>query len=298
MICFEQRGLEHARRPGGFVAVLVEEVPPAEYDVIEGGQGKQVTDPGRPALGPLAEANRAHLGQRTDGFRQALADGENAGDEGRADGTEAYEENAEFALCWRNLKRFHRESALYHSTMALFRNARPQEPLIVSITGVRMGHRIVGVIGSHPGPFLDMAAKVGITGGAYALTTDSDAVSRVQAAAVEHGVLLDAGPIALPLPLPDGSFDLVLVDDREPRDETHCTSVALLTDLRRVLRPGGRIILAVPAPTSALAGLFGITSKAPDVQPLLDLLRDTGFIAARLLAAREGVGYVEAARPM
>ena len=65
-----------------------------------------------------------------------------------------------------------------------------------------------------------------------------------------------------------------------------------------MLRPGGRIILAVPAPTSALAGLFGITSKAPDVQPLLDLLRDTGFIAARLLASREGVGYVEAARPM
>ena len=128
------------------------------------------------------------------GFDKPLADGENAGDEGRADGTEAYEENAEFALCWRNLKRFHRESALYHSTMALFRNARPQEPLIVH-HGRSHGppNRRCG-IGSHPGPFLDMAAKVGITGGAYALTTDSDAVSRVQAAAVEHGVLLGRGP--------------------------------------------------------------------------------------------------------
>lgn len=182
--------------------------------------------------------------------------------------------------------------------MALFRNARPQEPLIVSITGVRMGHRIVGVIGSHPGPFLEMAAKVGITGGAYALTTDADAVSRVQAAAVAHGVLVDAGPLACPLPLPDSSFDLALVDDREPRDGAHGTSVALLTDVRRVLRPGGRIVVAVPAPTGALTGLFGLTSKPPDVQPLLNQLREAGFTAARLLTSRGGVGYVEAARPM
>jgi SAM-dependent methyltransferase len=182
--------------------------------------------------------------------------------------------------------------------MALFRNARPQEPLIVSITGVRMGHHIVGVIGSHPGPFLEMAAKVGITGGAYALTTDAGAVSRLQAAAAAHGVLVDAGPLASPLPLPDASFDLALVDDRVPRDGAHASSVALFTEILRVLRRGGRIIVAVPAPAGAFTGLFGLTSKPPDVQPLLDQLRKAGFTAARLLASRGGVGYLEAARPM
>jgi SAM-dependent methyltransferase len=181
--------------------------------------------------------------------------------------------------------------------MALFRKARPQEPLIVSITGVRLGYRIVGVIGSHPGPFLEMAAKVGITGGAYALATDAAAVSRVQAAAIERGVLVDAGLFSLPLSLPDASFDLALVDHRE-RSTVADGAVAVLQDLRRVLRPGGRIVLAVPAPTSAFAGLLGFTSKPPDVGPLLGLLGDAGFVAGRLLASREGVGYVEAARPM
>ena len=179
--------------------------------------------------------------------------------------------------------------------MAVFRRAPPQQPLIVSITGVGIGQRIVGIIGADPRLFLDVAARVGITGGAYALTPDAAAVSHLQAAAVKHGVLVDAGAISMPLPVPEGSFDLALIDDRVPRAMP--TSPALLENVWRVLRPGGRVILAVPAPASALAGLFGIMPKPPDVQPLLRSLGDAGFIAARLLAARDGVGFVEAARP-
>jgi SAM-dependent methyltransferase len=180
--------------------------------------------------------------------------------------------------------------------MALFRRAPPQEPLIVSITGVRIGQRLLGVIGSDPRLFFDAAARVGITGGAHALTADETAVSRLQTAAVKHGVLIDAAPVAVPLPLLDASFDLAFIDDRAPR-AAHPTSPALLAEVRRVLRPGGRIILAVPAPSSALAGVFGITPKPPDVMPVLRMLLDAGFIAARLLAARDGVGFLEAARP-
>jgi SAM-dependent methyltransferase len=182
--------------------------------------------------------------------------------------------------------------------MSLFRTALRQDPLIVSITGVQIGHRILGLVGGDARLFLDAAARVGITGSAFALATDSAAVGRVQEAALKHGVLVDAGPMAMPLPLPDASFDLALLDDRSPRTGTPATSRTLLVDVRRVLRPGGRIILAVAAPGSALAGLFGFTPKAPDVTALLQSLQEAGFIAARLLASREGVGYVEAARPM
>ena len=254
----------------------------------------------RPSVGALAEANRAHLGQRADGLRQALADGENAGDEGRADGAEADEQNAEFALCWRNLNGFHSGVELYHSAMA----AIPARP--AAGTAHRLHHRR-----PHRPPHRrrdrqrsaacssTMAAKVGITGGAYALTTDAAAVSRVQAAARRARRAGGRGPDRV----------AAAAAGRRPSTSPWSTTVSRAPErtahrppcsrtLRRVLRPGGRIILAVPAPSSALAGLFGITPKPPDVQPLLDLLRDAGFIAARLLAAREGVGYVEAARPM
>ena len=179
--------------------------------------------------------------------------------------------------------------------MALFRSAPPQEPLVVSITGVRMGQRILGVVGGDPRMFLDAAAKVGISGSAFALTADASAVARVQAAAEKHGVLLETSLLALPLSYPDASFDLVFVDDRTPRAGSPPLS-PLLDEIRRVLRPGGRIILAIAARSHALGSLIGITPTPPDVGPLLDALFGASFIAARLLATHHGVAFVEAAR--
>jgi SAM-dependent methyltransferase len=180
--------------------------------------------------------------------------------------------------------------------MALLRKGRPADPLIVSITAARIGHRVLGVVGGDTRLFLDVAAKVGITGQAVALAADRDAVARVEHAAVEQGVLVEAVPIALPLPLADAFFDIALVDERAPRSEAYQT-LALSRDLLRVLRPGGRLVLAVPVPSSPFAGLFGIAAPTPDVSPVLSTLTSAGFTAVRLLAARGGIGFIEAVRP-
>jgi SAM-dependent methyltransferase len=180
--------------------------------------------------------------------------------------------------------------------MALLRKGRPEDPLIVSITGARIGDRVVGVVGVDTRLFLDVAAKVGITGQAVALAADRDAAARVERAAVEQGVLVEAVPIALPLPLADASFDIALVDERALRAEAYQTP-ALSRDVLRVLRPGGRIVLAVAVPSSPFAGLFGIAPPTPDISPVLSTLTAAGFTAARLLAARGGIGFIEAARP-
>jgi hypothetical protein len=111
---FELRVLEHAGRPGRGVAVFLEDVPPAEHDVVEARQRCKLADLRRPALGALAEANRAHLGQRADRLGQALADGHHAGDGGGAHSPEAYEKQAQLALRGGDVYGLSHNRPLYH----------------------------------------------------------------------------------------------------------------------------------------------------------------------------------------
>ncbi len=110
----EQRRVEDTSGLRGFVAVVVEQVPAAEDDVVQAGDGQDVGDAGRASLGALAEANGAHLRERADRLRETLADGENAGDDGGADGAKADEEDAKLALRGLNLNWFHSDLKIYH----------------------------------------------------------------------------------------------------------------------------------------------------------------------------------------
>ena len=66
--------VEDAGLGGGFVGGVREDVPAAEDEVFEFFELDEVFDLGRAALGALAQANRAQLGERTDRLRQAFAD--------------------------------------------------------------------------------------------------------------------------------------------------------------------------------------------------------------------------------
>ena len=93
----EQRRLEHAGRFRRAVAVLREDVPAAEDEIVERGQRHDLVDQRRTAFRPLAQTDVTHLGQRADGLGNSFANGDDAGNEGRADGPEADQEHAEFA---------------------------------------------------------------------------------------------------------------------------------------------------------------------------------------------------------
>ena len=109
----EQRRLEDAGRLRRRVAVVVEDVPAAEDEIVERRQRHDVADLGRPAFGPFAEADGAHLRQRADGFRQTFANSEHAGDGRRADGAEADEQDAELAACRSDLNGCRHKGELY-----------------------------------------------------------------------------------------------------------------------------------------------------------------------------------------
>ena len=89
----------------------------------------EVLDLRRAVLGALAEPDRAHLRERADRLRQALADREDAGNGGGGDGAQADEQDAEFAGGGRDFYR------CFHSENISRRPARPGragEPAIMA----------------------------------------------------------------------------------------------------------------------------------------------------------------------
>ena len=94
----EQRAFEHAGRAGRGVAVFFEDVPAAEHDVVELRERHELVDLRGAVVGALAETDRAHLRERSNGLRETLADGNDAGDGGGADRAEPDEEDAQLAL--------------------------------------------------------------------------------------------------------------------------------------------------------------------------------------------------------
>ncbi len=179
--------------------------------------------------------------------------------------------------------------------MKLFGRKAAESPLVVGMTGVKMGDRIAQIGCAHGGRLAAVAAKVGLSGRAVAVVPDEASMARVQKGAAAQGVLVDVERSATTrLPLEDHGFDLVIVDDAggllttmadEPRAQT-------VREALRVLRPGGRVMVIGSLGKSGLAALIGGGGAGPsfDPQPVLEA---NGFKFVRRLAEREGLSFVE-----
>ena len=114
----EQRRLDDAGRPRGGVAVVFENVPAAEHEIVEAGERHDLADFRRAAFGALAETDGAHLRQRADRFGDSLANGEDAGDRRGADGAEADEQHAQLAARGSDFYRCRHGAKLYQFSVA------------------------------------------------------------------------------------------------------------------------------------------------------------------------------------
>ena len=179
--------------------------------------------------------------------------------------------------------------------MGIFRRSdTPEVPLVVSVTGVRLGQRVLVVAGRDRRIVHDLAARVGLTGRTFVLTLDGDA-DELQAAAEDAGVLVDVAPLALPLPVAGETFDVAVIDDTARRPEDLATP-ALLPDVFGALRTGGRVVVRLPAGGGLVGRLVGRSETAPAAPMTIAALTDAGFRAARVVAVHAGVAYVEASR--
>ena len=189
----------------------------------------------------------------------------------------------------------------------LFRRKPASEPLPVTMAAVKLGDRLLAVGVRNPALTAVLAAKVGLTGTACAIDEDEAEVSKAAASIEAAGALAEVTRAAWGMwPYDDSSFDVAVIPDLLPTltsyDRSRCVSEVL-----RVLRPGGRALVIEPAPRGGFGALLsgwggspstGVSrtargSRTEGYEGPARALKDGGFAAVRLLSEVDGVLYAE-----
>jgi ubiquinone/menaquinone biosynthesis C-methylase UbiE len=176
--------------------------------------------------------------------------------------------------------------------MLKLRKTAPSEPLVVAMTAVRMGDRLLIIGCGHTNVIVQIAGRPGITGRACAVDQHADRTTRAAAAAEREGALLESETAPLTaLPFDDNAFDVVVINHLLP-ELTAEFRLTCLREAMRVLRGGGRCVVVQPGRRGGLSGLFGGTPpmSAGDVESSLNA---SGFVAVRTIAERDGILFVE-----
>jgi ubiquinone/menaquinone biosynthesis C-methylase UbiE len=182
------------------------------------------------------------------------------------------------------------------------RSASPQQ-LVVGMVGTKMGDRIIQVGCAHAGRLGAITARAGLSGRAVAVVPDEASAERARRGAAQAGMLVEvevAPPTALPVE--DRAFDVAVVDDTGDLVATLATDdrARMVQELFRVVRPGGRVMALGAVPQGGLGALFKRAPTAPSFAAsgaFHDLLTVGGFHPVRTLAERDGLIFIEAAKP-
>ena len=173
------------------------------------------------------------------------------------------------------------------------------EPLTVSMSGVKLGDRLL-VVGCGDAELIaQLALKTGLTGRACAVDESAGRAARAATAVERDGALIES--ITAPwtqLPLESTSFDVVVVRDVLAGVDPHQRS-PIVAEVLRVLRAGGRCIVIEGG---ARGGLAALLQRRPNAEYVSSggaerVLSTVGFRAVRMLAARGGVTFVEGVKP-
>ncbi len=171
--------------------------------------------------------------------------------------------------------------------------------LVVGMSGVKLGDRVLQIGCAHGGRLGAVAAKVGLSGRAVAVVPDAASAAEATKGASKAGALVEVevAPLSSP-PADPGAFDVAIIDDTGGllASHRHDERVALVRATFRALRLGGRVLVIGAVPRPGLAGLLTRRPSGPRTDPSL-LLAAEGFNTPRVLAEREGLIYVEAIKP-
>jgi ubiquinone/menaquinone biosynthesis C-methylase UbiE len=176
--------------------------------------------------------------------------------------------------------------------MLKLRKTTPSEPLIVSMTGLRTGDRVLFLGCEKPKHVALLAVRPGISGRACAVDDDAGKVAAAAYAAEREGALLEAEVAPLTsLPYETDAFDVVVLDHLLGRLDA-VRRGGVLGEARRVLRPGGRCVVIERG--GGLGALFG--GRGLSVEEGQRALTTVDFRGVHILAEREGLSFVEGAK--
>ena len=165
--------------------------------------------------------------------------------------------------------------------LPFLRKAEREDPLVVSMTGIRLGDRLL-YVGATPELVEPLAARVGLSGQTTVVATEADAVT---AAAERNGLLIDGAPT-----VPNaGDYDLAIVEARGAWQDS----------VRQVLAPvrvGGRLIVVAGEPRQWLGRLRGLAEPAPADGEIVRVIEAAGWTAARGIGGRGDLRFVEGFR--
>ena len=161
------------------------------------------------------------------------------------------------------------------------------DPLQVSMTGVRMGERVLQIGCNDKSLLAGLAAKTGLSGNIAVASSYEHQKKLAAAIGRKVGALIDVKDIeeGRAWPFDQGAFDMVVVDDTDDGFWGFEPPVAILRKSLGSLRPGGRIEIVTP--TESQHGKFDFVT----------LLTDAGFKPVRVLADVNRLRFVEGLRP-
>ena len=178
--------------------------------------------------------------------------------------------------------------------MLKLRKTEPGEPLVLAMTAVRMGDRLLVIGCSKPKIVAQLAGKPGLTGRTCAVDESAEYTAKAAEAAQNEGALLEVETARVTaLPYESDAFDIVVLNHALPPLSQE-QRAACLREAVRVLRPGGRCVAIQPGRRKGLAALF----RTP-VMPVTDvelLMNEAGFRAVHTLTERQGLAFIEGAR--